>query len=445
MIPLLMCMYVCGYLDRTNLGNARLQGLPQDVLGGDPTGQLFAWINSGFYFAYVFGQFPGVLGAKKAPLHLWLGGAAFGWGFVCAMQALAFNFASLFMCRIFIGIFEAMFSPNMCIYWTYFYTREEIGKRLGIWFSCANVAGAFGGLIAFGVQNIHGSIHNWRLLFIIEGIPAAFFGLVAMKVLPNRPEKTKYLNDDERKLAILRMSRGALKEEAGSLNWKHVRMAALDWKTYVAGTIYFGANCAAAALGAFLPTIIASMGYSAAQAQLLTVPPYTVGAVVLILTTFGSDHYQSRGIPMIFSTFIGGTGYLIMLCVESNIHVRYFATFLICISTYTTIGLCIAWFPYNMGSESKRAMGNAMYQAIGQCGSILGSNIYPLTQGPRYLTGFGVTCGFAYLSTILALILTVYCRMENKRRDKKYGYADRHAAVDVSELADHAPMFRYTP
>ncbi|KZT53033.1 hypothetical protein CALCODRAFT_501539 [Calocera cornea HHB12733] len=106
------------------------------------------------------------------------------------------------------------------------------------------------------------------------------------------------------------MSRGTKKKEATQLNWKHSRIAALDWKTYVTGMIYFGASRVAAAVGAFLATIIAYMSYTAAWAQLLTVPTIPSASVVLIMTTFGSEHYQFRGSSMILSAFIGGTGYL---------------------------------------------------------------------------------------------------------------------------------------
>ncbi|KZT53028.1 MFS general substrate transporter [Calocera cornea HHB12733] len=434
-----MLVYLLGYLDRTNLGNARLMGLTTDILGGDASGQLYAWVNSAFYFAYIFFQFPGTILGKKFPQNWWLGLAATGWGFCCAIQATAFNFGGIFVCRFGVGVFESMFSPNMSLYFTFFYTRHEIGKRIGTWFACASVAGAFGGLIAFGVQHIHATtgIANWRLLFLIEGLPAVLAGLACIYILPDRPETTKYLTEEERALAIVRMNRGGSKETAGTINTSHLWMAARDWKIYLYGVIYFGVNVALSALGAFLPTIISDLGYTAARAQLFTVPPYVVGAAVLIITNFIGDHLQTRGIPMILSSLAGGTGYLLLILVQENIRVRYFATFLITASTYTTIGISISWFPYNMGSESKRAAGIPIFQAIGQCGSILGSNLYPNADAPKYIKGFGVSCAFNYLVSFIALGLTLYFRYENARRDREYGKIDRNAAVDTSKEADH--------
>lgn len=86
--------------------------------------------------------------------------------------------------------------------------------RMAYWFGFAAVAGAFGGLIAFGIQHVHASIANWRLLFIIEGSPAIVLGLLSMFLLPNRPEETTFLTEDERELAIQRANRG-IKSDTG--------------------------------------------------------------------------------------------------------------------------------------------------------------------------------------------------------------------------------------
>lgn len=86
--------------------------------------------------------------------------------------------------------------------------------RMAYWFGFAAVAGAFGGLIAFGIQHVHAAIANWRLLFIIEGSPAIVLGLLSMFLLPNRPEETTFLTEDERELAIQRANRG-IKSDTG--------------------------------------------------------------------------------------------------------------------------------------------------------------------------------------------------------------------------------------
>ncbi|KAH8103124.1 MFS general substrate transporter [Cristinia sonorae] len=444
-MPIACIMYLFAYLDRTNLGNARLQGLPEDTLHGDPTGVLFDWVNSAFFFSYILCQVPASVISKLFPPRIWLGCAAVGWGLASTLMSTGFNFPSLVVGRVALGIFEAGFGPGIPLYMSFWYTRHEMGVRMAYWFGFAAVAGAFGGLIAFGVQNAHTAISNWRLLFIVEGIPAVLMGFVAMIFLPNRPEETSFLNEDERKIQMERQSRGLKADIGRTVNKAHVAAAFKDWKIYLAGVIYFGANCALASNSAFLPTIIKTFGYTNARAQLLTVPPYAVSAVVLILTSYVSDRLQSRGIPLSMAASLGGIGYLLLLTVPANNHVRYFATFCITSGTYTVIGITIAWFAHNLGSETKKATGIPMYMAIGQCGSVLGSHLFPSKEGPRYIKGFAVACALEFVAALCGIILTVYYRMENKRRDRKYGVPERDAAVDTTVLADKAPMFRYVP
>lgn len=108
---------------------------------------------------------------------------------------------------------------------------------MAYWFSFAAVAGAFGGLIAFGIQQVHASIANWRLLFIIEviivfgsyslvlissicvqGLPTVFLGILSFFFLPDRPESTKYLTKEEKKLSAERMNRGTSCDVGATLN-----------------------------------------------------------------------------------------------------------------------------------------------------------------------------------------------------------------------------------
>ncbi|KAI0322910.1 MFS general substrate transporter [Amylostereum chailletii] len=439
-LPLVCLMYLCAFLDRSNLGNARLQGLPEDALGGDADGKKFDWVVSVFFFSYIMFQVPATLVAKLFPPCYWLGGAAIGWGLCSTLMAIGFNFAGLVTARVALGVFEACFGPGIPLYFSLFYTKSEIGLRLAYWFSFAAVAGAFGGLIAFGVQQIHSAVANWRLLFIIEGIPTVLLGVVTVWLLPNRPETTRFLNDSERELALERANRGTSGDIGYSLNRSqcifvvesrcasnssssilaHIVGAFKDWRIYLGGIIYFGANAALASISAFLPTIIETFGFTNARAQLLTVPPYAVCAVVLTLLSWVSDRLQTRG-PFVAISGVVVTG------------------------TYTTIGLVIAWFSHNLGSETKRATGTPLYMAIGQGGSVLGSHLFPQTQAPIYTIGFSVLCALEFLGAVCAIILSASYTFENARRNRVYGRPNPETKVDTSILADKAPCFRYAP
>ncbi|KAF8586844.1 MFS general substrate transporter [Ramaria rubella] len=448
-MPIVCLLYLFAYLDRTNIGNARLQGLTKDTLHGDPTGKLFDWVNSAFFFSYILVQVPATVISKLFPPKIWIGCVTIGWSICSTLMSTTFDFAGLIVCRIGLGVFEAGFGPAVPLYLSFFYTRSELGLRMAYWFGFAAIAGAFGGIIAFAIQEadligkLHG--HNWKLLFIVEGIPAFCLGLFTIFYLPNRPEETNYLKDGpERDLAIERVNRGTKAEVRRTVNKKHIVLALTDWKVYTGGVIYFGLNTALASISAFLPTIITTFGFTAANAQLLTVPPYACAAVVLTATAWVSDRLQSRGIMCAVSSTVAGIGY-ILLIVSQNVHVRYFGVFCITSGTYTHIGLIIAWFAHNLGSETKKATGIPLFMAIGQCGSILGSHIFPITEGPRYTKGFAISCALQFVAVLCASILTITFRLENRRRNRVYGCPDPDQQVDTSEFADQTPNFRYLP
>ncbi|KAF9043545.1 MFS general substrate transporter, partial [Hymenopellis radicata] len=442
-LPITCLLYLFAYLDRSNLGNARLQGLPEDVLNGDPTGSYFDWVNSSFFFSYIIFQIPATITSKLFPPQRWLSAAAVGWGMASTLMATAKNFGGLVTARVFLGLFEACFGPGIPLYYSLFYTKEELGLRLAYWFGFAAVAGAFGGLIAFGIQQSTVNIAHWQLLFIIEGVATVLIGILSVFILPNRPEATKIFTPRERAIAISRMNKDATGDVGATVNKAHIWLAFRDWRIYTAGVIYFGLNSALASISAFLPTIIKTFGYTNALAQLLTVPPYAVAAVVMTMFAYATDRMQTRGLFMSVACLIVALGYLLLLTVHDNNSVRYFATFCITSGTYTTIGIIIAWFAHNLGSETKKATGIPMFMAIGQCGSILGSHLFPKTDGPKYIRGFAVICALELLAALCCFILHVSYRISNKRRDALYGVPKPDTRVDTSVLADQAPEFRY--
>lgn len=466
-LPIATLLYFFASLDRGNIGNALTlpEGIDSVLPHGDPTGRLFDWINSVFFFSYILCQVPATLGSKLFPPRYYLGISAVGWGICSTLMAAGFNFGGLMAARFFLGIFEAGFAPGMLIYFSLFYTKHEIGQRLAWWFGFAAVAGAFGGLIAFGVAESHTAIAQWRLLFLIEGLPTVVLGVFAILWLPDRPEVyadtdaltgaegptsthtrgSGFFTAEERALMLRRQSVGTSFDRGLTVNSAHVRAALTDWRVYVCGVIYFAVNACLATISAFLPTILTTLGFSKADANLMTVPPYVAAAVVLALTAWASDKVQIRGPFVVGWSLVCSLGYLILLNVPDNEHARYFAVFCVVCGTYAVIGVVIAWFAHNLGSESKRATGTPLYIAIGQCGSVLGSHLFLKDEAPRYIKPFGVLCALMFLSAFCAAGLSIWYKLENNRRDRTHGVVSRDAPVDTSILADKAPGFRYTP
>ncbi|KAJ7730953.1 major facilitator superfamily domain-containing protein [Mycena olivaceomarginata] len=450
-LPLAVLLYLSAYLDRGNLGNARLQGLQATVLRGSDTNYSIAL--SCFFITYILLSVPGTLLAKAILPSTSISIGALIWSIAATCQAGTFSPAALYVCRLFVGVGEALFGQAMALYFTYWYLPNELSKRIGLFISAGSVAGAFGGLISYGVSKLkHPAITQWRILFLIEGIPSFVLAVVVFFFLPSRPQTSRYITEDERTLALTRLNRKNLGEGHTGIDYRAVMRALLDWKTYVVSVIYSCMNLGLGSVGGFLPTIVKGLGYSNADAQLYTVPPYVVSLVFMLLISTYSDKYQTRGVPVASVFCIAIVGWAILLGVtpihptHTDLHARYFGCICVVTAGYSNIPLIMSWQSGNTGSQSQRAVSLGMLNAIGQCLSVLAAFLFPSPEGPRFVKGCATNLAFSTLGLLLTLGMTVYYRVENKRRDKvEGGRPPADMPINVMEEYDLAKGFRYTP
>lgn len=104
-------------------------------------------------------------------------------------------------CRFFLGWAETMFGPGVPLYFSFFYPREMLGLRFGIFLSGAALANVYGNLLAYGLGQAHSSISSWKFLFIIEGVPTVLLAVATYFFLPDSPTTAKFLNEREREVA----------------------------------------------------------------------------------------------------------------------------------------------------------------------------------------------------------------------------------------------------
>jgi MFS family permease len=142
------------------------------------------------------------IGWKAFKPHQWISVAVFFWGFVATIQATVTSWSGLMVCRVFLGIFEACYGPGVPLYLSYFYPREKLGFRTGIFLSGSALANAYGGALAYGISQAKGSIAPWRILFIVEGIPTCLLAILAWFWFPDRPENAWFLSEREREVAV---------------------------------------------------------------------------------------------------------------------------------------------------------------------------------------------------------------------------------------------------
>lgn len=441
-MPLTALLYLSAYLDRGNIGNARLQGLQATLLGGSDT--KYSVVLTMFFVTYIALSIPGTLLAKAWLPSRSISLGALIWSVAASAMAGAKNYPSIIVCRLFIGIGEAMFGQAVALYYSMWYRKDEVAKRLGFFIGAGVLAGAFGGLIAYGVAHVHTSIAHWRILFMIEGLPSVLLAICVFIFLPSIPSQSKYLTEEERDLELKRLNLDSLNEGNTGVDWKGVKRSLTDPKAWITAVLYSCMNLTLGSVSGFLPTIVKSLGYSNADAQLYTVPPYAVALVFMTSVAAISDRMKVRG-PFVASVFtISSIGWIILLTVVQNQHARYFAVFCVVIGGYAAIPLIMAWVSNNSPSQSQRATGLGMLNSVGQCLSILAAFIFPSREGPKWHKGFGVNLAFNLLAICISLGLTIYFRTENRKRDQREGGRPAEGTPLKFDNYDRSVGFRYT-
>src|SRR6266536_4566969 len=182
----------------------------------------------------------------------------------------------------------------------------------------------------------------------------------------------------------------------------------------------FSCNVGFASLPLFLPTIISGLGsFSQLQSNCLSAPPYALSFITIILTTFLSDHFRARGPFACFSSLVAAIGYII-LGTATRPAPRYVGIFLSG-QIFTTVALVLVWCANTNATESKRAGGIWIMMTVGQCGSLVGTNIFPPGDKPLYRRGSWASCGFALTAATTSAVLSFLLWRENRRRDRLYG------------------------
>ncbi|KAF9693238.1 hypothetical protein EKO04_008834 [Ascochyta lentis] len=445
-IPFMSLIYLLCFLDRTNIGNARLDHLEQDLkLHGLQYNDCLAVL---FPF-YIAAEIPSNIMMKRIRPSIWLTFIMFFWSAAMICQGFVSNYSGLMATRVFLGVFEGGLFPGVNFYITQWYARHECGFRMALFFSAATLAGAFGGILARGIAEMSGvgGRAAWSWIFILEGILSILVSIIAYWCINDYPATATFLSPKERDEVERR-----LHEDHGHLSndfdMKYVWQALGDWKIYIFMFICMAGFCPIYSFALFLPTIIKNMGYTANDAQLMSVPPYVCACFFTIAASWYADRVRKRGIFLLGFQLIAIAGFS-MLAATAKPSVQYAGTVLAAIGIYPQIPLGMAWNSANIGGSLKRGTGIAMQVMGGNCGGIIASYVYLSRDGPRFIKGHCLLIAVVTVAFFLTFFMSTWCRLENTRRDK---VAQQMGAQELTEeqkllereLADNVPWFRYT-
>merc|ERR1712072_1258570 len=272
LIPWLCLLYLLSFLDRSNIGNARLAGMEEDLdMGGHDYNNALTI----FFISYALAEPITNVLLKRLTPRVFFTGIILLWGLIMTLMGLVTNYAGLLACRWFLGLAEAGLFPGVNYYLSCWYKRSELGMRAAVFFSAAALAGSFGGLLAAAIAQMEGvgGKAGWAWIFIIEGLATMFVGCFCWGMVFDWPATARFLTEEDRLRLRRRLAADNQSSTAEEYDKRHVIAALKDWKCWGYAFIYMGNLCPLYAFSLFLPTILAGMGYKGTHAQLLSVPP----------------------------------------------------------------------------------------------------------------------------------------------------------------------------
>lgn len=418
---MLVLIYILNFIDRNNVGAARSRGLVTDL---HLKGQQFATVLSILYVGYIIMQVPSnmFLNYIGKP-SIYLPVCMIIWGVISALTGITTNFVGALLMRFFLGFVEAAFFPGAVFLISKWYKKDEIGARVAIFYCGSLISNAFGALIASGIlANMDGvrAQAAWRWLFYIEGSLTITVAIIAIFVLPDFPATTKWITDDERRLALKRMKEDAgvgdeVETESGGFGYGF-RLAITDWKVWWLATLSF-AQVVALSFVVYFPSLTATLGYNPTVSLLLVAPPWIYAVIFTFVWARHSDKTQERFFHLSISNLIGVIGSLISIC-TMNTAARYLSLFFMAQSCSAHV-LMTTWISSTFPRPpSKRAVCFSLINAVQQLGNVAGSYVWPLNWGPGYRYSYAIVIAGYVTATTMTWILRQHLKTLNKKLEK---------------------------
>ncbi|KAF2140326.1 uncharacterized protein K452DRAFT_289072 [Aplosporella prunicola CBS 121167] len=431
---LIFLMYFFNSIDRSNLGNAKTDGMEDDL---DFKGNQYSVLVMVFSVTFCGLCLPANLVTRKYQPKWFLIAFMVSWGTMAMICAACKNFAQMLAVRLLLGVAEAGFAPCSMFYMSTFYTRGELATRFAIWYTATVISGAFSGMISYGLFQLGGPLHGWQYLFIVEGGLTVLVATFAALILPEDPWTCRWLTEEEKAMCITRGKRDSSSIVGSAWNFREGMQPFKSWQIYAWAVIGLCYGTSGNAVGSFLPQIVQMMGFSTLKTNLYTVAPNLVGAVILFMIARSSDHFRERSGHLILSLLITFVGWIILICVNPTEHIAlsYFACFLLCGGAMTPTVLFHSWHASNMHTENGRIYVMSFLTGAANSGGIVSSLVFRNQDAPRYILFLVTSACFEGMGMVLILFLRCWMLWDNRRRDRLMGVKTVSKDVRLSDLS----------
>ncbi|WP_216070121.1 MFS transporter [Acinetobacter oleivorans] len=325
LMPFLMLCYFCAYLDRVNVGFAKLQ-MMSDLQFSEAVYGLGAGI---FFIGYFLCEVPSNIVLHKVGARRWIARIMITWGILSGCFAFVQTEWQFYTLRFLLGVAEAGLAPGLLLYLTYWFPSYRRARMTVLWFIAIPISGMIGGplsgLIMDRMSGVHGWF-GWQWMFLIEAIPTVLVGLLVLAVLKDSVQDANWLTQDEKNLVKQELAQDNQHKEGHA----SVKDFIADKRLWLLAGIYFCVVMGQYAITFWLPTLIRNSGISDNwHIGLLTSLPYMCAIVVMILAGRSGDHFQERRWHLIIPMCAGAIALTFATLFASNL-------------TLSLICLCIA-------------------------------------------------------------------------------------------------------
>ncbi|KAF9355506.1 hypothetical protein BGX26_006468 [Mortierella sp. AD094] len=416
-------------LDRGNLSNALTDNLMADLKFDLNTVTLGTTV---FILFFCFFEIPSNMIIRRVGPHRWIPFLMFFWGLATASQVFLKDKVSFLICRAFVGLFEAGYIPGIAIYLTTYYKREEMALRLSIFWSTLSIANSCAGVLAYFILQLRGvaGLAGWKWLFLIEGLATSFIGVLSFFILPEGPTATRgylrfsgYLTERQELIAVTRLIRDDPSKADPS---KKVVPKADVWRAVTSPKVWpniligFFGLLPSTPIASFAPLILKMLGFDALKSNLMIIPGYILGLIIMSAVSYSSDRFNERAFHGAAATLYYAVcvAALALLPLDTNKYSLY-----ICLIFAMGAQTCwhpvnAAWIAGNTSPVGKRTIALAMYIISVNITAIAGSNVFRAQNAPRFITGMWILFGSLLITISLFIFQRYHLKHINEKRAK---------------------------
>ncbi|MEV8470132.1 MFS transporter [Ralstonia sp. UNC404CL21Col] len=317
-VPLIMLCYVVAYLDRVNVGFAKLQ-MSQALNFSETVYGLGAGI---FFIGYFLFEVPSNLLMNKIGARIWIARIMITWGLISGAFAFVQTPTQFYVMRFLLGLAEAGFYPGIILYLTYWYPSHRRARIVAMFMAAIPISGIFGNPLSGWIMSaFHGAgagegWQGWQWMFVIEAIPAVLVGLLVLWKFDDSIRKAKWLSEDEKQI----LEANIAADNKGKTEHPGIGKVFSDPRVWMMSLIYFAFVMGQYGLTFWMPTLVKNAGVKdTLMVGVLSAIPYVCAAITMVLIGRSADARRERRWHLVVPALMGAVGFAVVATAGNNV------------------------------------------------------------------------------------------------------------------------------